>query len=251
MHRFPFIGLLALPVFAHKPVIGAVTNAATLAPMNVPGHVLAPGSIATIFGQNLASDTALADGYPLPTSLAGASVIVNGVAAPLFYASPTQINFQVPSSTIPYVYKPMAYGHVTVVVDTVAGASDSFTADTLNSSPGIFTLSGTGCGQGAVLTVNSDGTQTVNSPSNSALPGGLAVIFFTGAGLVYNPTPDGSPALADPLSGAKESVACPYFDGEGCSGSGYTVRAPGLVGVDQANVAIPYDVRQGDRKSVV
>jgi uncharacterized protein (TIGR03437 family) len=34
---------------------------------------------------------------PLPTSLAGLSVTINGLAAPLFFASANQINLQVPS----------------------------------------------------------------------------------------------------------------------------------------------------------
>jgi uncharacterized protein (TIGR03437 family) len=245
MIRIVLLCLLCPPLFAQKPVIGAVTNAATLAPPDTPGHALAAGSIATMFGQNLASGTALAENYPLPTVLSGASVTVNGIPAPLFYVSPTQINFQVPYATIPEVYQQQTYGHVTVVANNGGGASDPFTADTLNSSPGIFTIGATGCGQGAVLNVNSDGTTSLNSPSNSASPGSFISIYFTGLGFVYNPPPDGSPALADPLSRAVYGPDCASFEGESCAGESYGGRAPGLVGVDQENIVIPYDVRQG------
>ena len=42
--------------------------------------------------------TAKAEGFPLPTALAGTLVMVNGAPVPLLYASPTQINFQLPEN---------------------------------------------------------------------------------------------------------------------------------------------------------
>ena len=52
----------------------------------------------TVLGTNLSDATYEATTYPLPTQLGPSSVTVNGMAAPLFYASPTQINFQMPGS---------------------------------------------------------------------------------------------------------------------------------------------------------
>ena len=75
-----------------QTVISAVTDAASYAPR------VAPGELATIFGTNLADSTAQAGGFPLPKSLAGATVYVNSASVPLLYVSETQINFQVPSS---------------------------------------------------------------------------------------------------------------------------------------------------------
>jgi hypothetical protein len=69
---------------------GAAVSAAAF----VSGMPLGIGSISTLFGQNLAAQTASAASLPLPLALAGTSVTVNGIAAPLFYASPGQINFQ-------------------------------------------------------------------------------------------------------------------------------------------------------------
>jgi uncharacterized protein (TIGR03437 family) len=62
---------------------------------------LAPNTIATVYGVNLAYDTyalTAADlvGGQLPTSLAGVSVLVYGIPCGLFYVSPGQINFLVP-----------------------------------------------------------------------------------------------------------------------------------------------------------
>jgi uncharacterized protein (TIGR03437 family) len=65
------------------------------------GLSAAPGMIAAVFGTGLApAGTALAASWlPLPYSLAGVSATVNGVSAPLYYASPGQLNVQIPYET--------------------------------------------------------------------------------------------------------------------------------------------------------
>ncbi len=65
-----------------------------------PGPV-APGSIVTLFGSNLAPRAAQASSSPWPMVLDSTSVFVNGTAAPLAYVSPTQINAQIPNDTKP------------------------------------------------------------------------------------------------------------------------------------------------------
>src|SRR5579872_961840 len=230
-------------LLAQKPVIslGGIVNAASLAPASGPGHAIAPGSIASLFGQNLAATTASASGFPLPTTLAGTSLTVNGVAAPLFFVSPDQINFQVPSATDSGTFT--AYGRAVVIVTTAAGSSDPVIADSFMSALGLFTLNATGCGPGAILNVKPDGTVSVNSPANSASPGDYIEIFGTGFGAVRNAQPDGVPATSDPLERFGYGVAA-FFDGELSNGV-FGGRAPGLVGVDQMNVIVPLDVRQG------
>jgi hypothetical protein len=71
--------------------VAAAVNAATFST-----GALAPGSIASVFGSNLATSTAAAAGFPLPSTLGGATVELNGITAPITYASPGQVNFQVP-----------------------------------------------------------------------------------------------------------------------------------------------------------
>lgn len=85
-----------VPVAAAAPVItpGRVVNAASY----LGG--IAPGGIATVYGTNLSDAAYSAYGAPiLSTNVAGVSVSVNGVPAPLIYVSPQQINFQVPWET--------------------------------------------------------------------------------------------------------------------------------------------------------
>src|SRR5262249_16260934 len=66
----------------------------------------APESIAVVFGSGLATARGWAGTIPLPTTLGGASVNVKDSAgterpAPLFFVSPTQINYLIPPGTAP------------------------------------------------------------------------------------------------------------------------------------------------------
>lgn len=135
------------------------------------GPALAPESIGTVFGSQLAPATEQASTVPLPTSLAGVSVTVTdraGVnrAAPLFYASPTQINFQVPVGT--------AAGPATVTVQTNGVTRAIAKAQVEPTAPAIFTQNSDGRGVPAALLVRiaPDGT-TRSDPvfSCGATPG--------------------------------------------------------------------------------
>jgi uncharacterized protein (TIGR03437 family) len=249
------LGFAIWPLLAwgQQPVInpGGVVNAASYATgleidssgaefADLPG-----GAIATIFGINLATSTQTAESTPLPRQLAGTSVSVNGIAAPLFYVSPTQINFQMPSSndTTPGISP--ATG---IVVGTAAGLSGPYltVVTGMNSVPGIFTMDSSGCGPGAVLNVSADGSTSLNSPTNSAVPGGYISIYGTGNGYVLNQPPDGVPASSSPLS-PSEIGDGPLFDfyQEPVAGAAWSGRAPGFVGLDQFNFQLPETVLQG------
>jgi glucosylceramidase len=89
-------------VSSTTPVItpSAILNAASYL-----GEV-APGSLAAVFGYNLADNTyqgaqLLDSNGHFSSTVAGVSVSVNGVNAPLIYVSPGQIDFQVPWETAP------------------------------------------------------------------------------------------------------------------------------------------------------
>src|SRR5882724_8689345 len=106
--RLAFVPLLLTSLLpAQTPAVssGGVVNAASFtAPV-------APGALISIFGVNLAPQTAAASQIPLPTSLAGVSVrFNNNVFAPLLFVSSTQINAQLP-------WEVVANGTVTVTVN--------------------------------------------------------------------------------------------------------------------------------------
>jgi len=248
------VALSASLAFAQKPVIApnSVLNAASLVLPPTTGHALAPGSIASIFGQNLAATTASFTGYPLTTSLAGTSVTLGGAAAPLFYVSPGQINFQVPHSQGFSSVPGSPYLSAAVIVTTAGVSSDPVSVDITGSGPGIFTQDGSGCGPGVILNVKPDGTVSLNPTSNSASPGDYLEMFGTGFNNppYYAPyaVPDGYPAPADVAQFAQ--TAGGVFDNtqrpiQFSSLGGLQSKAPGLVGVDQINTLVPIGVREG------
>jgi uncharacterized protein (TIGR03437 family) len=151
--------------------------------------------LVTIFGENLALSSSAAGETPLPRTLGGTTVRVNGISAPLLYVSPTQINLQAPTG--------IADPTVSIVVVNDRGSSDAVTVTQAYDGAGIFTLNSTGCGPAAVHNINGDGSVTVNGPQESAAPGSFISIFATGLGPVHFPPADGVPSSAEPLSVAR------------------------------------------------
>jgi uncharacterized protein (TIGR03437 family) len=166
--------------------VTAVTNGASFV-----AYETAPGSIATIFGIRLSIGTAQATTVPLPTTLAGTTVYVNGVAAPLYFVSLTQINFQIPNGSLQRVSTNAS--SVNVWVSGSNGGQFQFTVST--AAPGIFVDS-----NGRAIVQNQD--YSVNTTSNPAAVGSYITAYLTGIGPVDNPVADGAVAPDSPLSRA-------------------------------------------------
>ena len=67
--------------------------------------VVSPGTLFTVMGQNLTpGSTSAADPRNPPFKLAGATLKLNGKAAPLLYASPTQVNAYAPLDLAPQIH---------------------------------------------------------------------------------------------------------------------------------------------------
>jgi uncharacterized protein (TIGR03437 family) len=139
------------------PLVGsgriAVTSAASYSSSS-----LATESIAVLFGSNLSGAAQIASTVPLPTTLAGASVTIkdsrgNEHLSPLFFASPNQINFQVPPG--------MATGPAVVSVVTNGVIGSTGPMEVARVSPGLFSADASGAGLAAaiVLRVKTDGAQ--------------------------------------------------------------------------------------------
>ncbi len=216
--------------FGQQPVIQSIQNGAS----SVTGAI-APQMVVAIHGSNLAAQTSVASQSPLPALLGGTSVTFNGIAAPLLYVSPQQINAQVPSG----VRFP---GPSPVVVTTVAGVSAPFSVPVTNGgAPGIFTQDASGCGQSVAFNVHADGSITMNTPETSLDPVqdvGLTV-FLTGLGPVVDRV-DGIPWVFNPA----DDVHAQFTALLGLPGLNksttelnptYAGPAPGTVGVDQLN----------------
>jgi uncharacterized protein (TIGR03437 family) len=134
---------------------------------------LAPEGIATLFSSRLATTTAAAVRTPLPTTLGGTTVRVNGLLAPLFYVSPLQINFQLPPA--------LQSGEA--VIEVLAG-DNTLSRHTVMlgaTAPGIFTANQQGTGAPAALATKDGVTMFgVGNPDGTpnALDAGDFLILF-------------------------------------------------------------------------
>jgi hypothetical protein len=125
-NEYDFIGHVTLVVSAPPQISnGGVVNAASFTPR------VAPGSLISVFGTDLATAKASAEAVPLPKSLAGTSVTIGGKEAPLVFVSPTQINAQVP-------YELNEGSSATVVVKVNGVNSPERTVQVVKAAPGIF-----------------------------------------------------------------------------------------------------------------
>lgn len=224
--------MLVAPVFAQVPRIDSVVNAAS---WSAP---VSPGALAAVFGTNLAATTAPGT-PPYQTTLGGTTVTINGVAAPLLFVSPGQINFQMPSSVANTEWFTITGANI--VVTTAAGASGQVTFD-VGSMPGLFTADASGCGQATALNIRADGSASMNSALHSAAPGDYIALYGTGLGFAGSEPPDGmaatGPANLTQMPGLllnETTGVTPLYAG----------LAPTLPGVDQVNFQIPAGTRNG------
>ena len=128
--------------------------------------MLAPDSIIALFGLDLANSTQIADSKPLPANLSGTEVQLTDYAgqkarAPLFYVSPTQINFKVPQR-IQYVDDPVLIVGKSVTVEVYRNGelvANGF-APYRRVAPGLFTMNSDLLGPpaGTIYRVKADGS---------------------------------------------------------------------------------------------
>jgi uncharacterized protein (TIGR03437 family) len=199
----------------------SVLNGATFASYGP----IAPGEIVSVFGSDFSLGPAPALAAPLPTSLSGTSVTFNGIAAPLFYVSPNQINAQVPFEVPP--------GNVQVQVRRGNAVSSIATSGVTLYSPGIFIIDQNTSAGAAIHR-----TTGVVTATNPARVGELIAIYVTGLGPLKIPVTTGAPAPSTlPLA---ETIATPVVRiGDLTAAVSYSGLAPGFVGLYQVNVVVP------------
>jgi len=203
------------PVSPPMPEVleNGVVNAANLIPFGQPGHAMAAGSMASIFGSNFSDDEHFeAETIPLPLELGGVSVTLNGIPAPLFGVWPDQINIQLPWELLESLQGPNAsparpqqgIPTATLVVVNAAGSSAPREIQLDAFSPAIFTAEVSGSGQGAVTFANSAvlaGPLGFTANSRPAKEGDLLTIYANGLGPV-------EPRIADGLNSCDPDGQC-------------------------------------------
>jgi uncharacterized protein (TIGR03437 family) len=217
---------------------GGVVNAASY-----KNQALAAGTIASVFGSNFSATPLQATQLPLPNVLGGVSVLVNGQAAPLFYVSATQVNFQMPW-TFGSAPEPLV-----VTVTGVPSASQTISAGQFYS-PGIFTTDSSGKGQGAIQIANT----TIFAATAGSIPGQQSrpaqkgvdylTIYCNGLGDVQNRPANGATAI-DGSSTTLQPVTVTIGGGAPAPAS-FSGLAPGFVGLYQVNVQVPANAPSGN-----
>jgi uncharacterized protein (TIGR03437 family) len=235
-HRPWLAGVVAIVVASAQPGPATIVSAASYQ------AVVAPNSLASIFGAGLASSTASAQldaNGQLPTLLAGTTVEVNGEAAALIYVSPSQINFVMPADT--------ALGAADVVVRSAIGAPLHSSAQVANTAPALFSLDASGSGPGAILNAVTYAAAPflVETQQNAGTDKQTRLSLY-GTGIRYagNPTHDPTAAnVAAQVTAQTRNASGPNFKlNVEYAGVEYAGAAPGFFGLDQINIVLPPDL---------
>jgi uncharacterized protein (TIGR03437 family) len=194
------------------------------------------GSFAAVFAAGVLDDSGIvpADRIPLPTSLNGVSVTVDGVAAPILAVANAngfeQVNFQVP-------FEIAGRAAASVAVARDGAASTAAAVPVLALQPAVYTSDGVR----AIVVHNAD--YTLVTAERPLVRGEFAFVYVTGLGPVANQPPTGGAgpvsALATVLTDTRVSLA-----GLNCDVQ-YAGLAPALVGVYQVNFRVPPGVPSG------
>ena len=227
-----FQSVNTIPQFVNVPVtfvIGASSEISVAGVANGASwlQAFAPGMILSVVGQNLADSSEAARSLPLPLKLGGASATINGIPAPLYYVSPTQLNIQIPYE--------VAVGTAVLGVNH-GGHVTSYSFEVDASAPGIFAGSG-----GKLIPVSSG-------------PAGTSLAFFiTGEGDVMPALATGaSPSSRTPVKELPAPRLPVALTVGGVAAKLLFVGIPyGLVGVTQVNFTVPSNAPQGTQPVVI
>lgn len=215
-------GFLLTPIKQESMMVSSSANG--------NGPAIAPGSLASAYGMDLATGDPGSTPLPLPTSFGGTSVsIVDSTGAmsmaPLVYVIPAQVNFEVPQG--------VASGAAQVTVTSGDGTQSHATVEIAAEAPGVFELNTSGLAAAYVIVYHADGSTTyepaytVNSANAIvATPVSLgsatdqAYLFLFGTGF--------DAAKAATLSIGATKLPAAYVGPQG-----------GYAGLDQVNVLLP------------
>ncbi len=201
-----------------------------------------PGTILAIMGANLATDTQAASTVPLPISIRNTSILLDSadgeILLPLLAVSPNQVNALLPYDLPPGIYS--------LRVESNSVSSNAVSLTVAQFSPGIFTMSSNGQGQG--IFVNAI-TGSLITASNPAARGSYVTLYATGLGAVDPAVvAGGAGASAEPFNRTLQTPRV-FFDSSPAEVL-YSGLAPGFAGIYQVNVRVPSTVTPASNVSV-
>ncbi|MBZ5626588.1 MAG: hypothetical protein LAQ69_49085 [Acidobacteriia bacterium] len=210
----------------------SVTEIVARTPAVYPGLELpfepVPGSLATVFGSGLSDEAAAAQSVNLPLTLSGASIKIGDFPAPLRYASPSAIDFQVPFEAPP---GPVGF--------YLASESPFYQLLTINLPAWYFRFLQIGP---ELWTAIHQDFRSFASLDDPVQPGEIIHFYAVGLGPVSPPVATGAPGPSDPPAVAVTSLQCTIRDYPN-NPTPLAIRfaglAPGLYGVYQISVQLP------------
>lgn len=225
-----------LVVVAQGPPIaaaGGIVNNGTFG----GGEPLSQGDIAAVFGSQFTFDAPTsASSLPLGTTLDEVQVLVNGQAAPVYYTSSSQINFEIPINA--------ATGDGTIQV-VRNGTMGNLIYVSINPQVPRFILYDGGYG---IMTTPAGALTGI--PSNPVKVGDTIVIYTIGLGPTSPPVASGTASPTSPLATVPGTTQICFgvetpFSPPPCATPAFVGLTPGFVGLYQINVTIPPTVKSG------
>jgi len=192
---------------------------------------IAPGEMVAVFGTAMAPNDAasIASFLPVPLNLNGVSATVNGVSAPLYYVSPTQIDLQIPYET--------GAGPAVLGLNN-NGQIAAFPIQVAATAPGLYPA--------AIDALTSAVTTTVTQNQILILyvtgEGDVTPTLATGATPPFNSNPAKYPMPRQPLSVSIGGVTAPV---------GFAGVPNGVAGVTQIDMTVPANAPLGQQPLVV
>jgi uncharacterized protein (TIGR03437 family) len=217
---------------------GGIVNVADYSAVPV-----AQGDIVAIFGDQFTAPNASFTNPgrpPLATSLGNVQLLVNGVAAPLYYVSAGQINAQ-----MPYGAPPNQSALVQVISNGTAGNVRSVSVAAVQPHNLIWPASVI-TGNYATV-VNSDGSLSLPTtagygafPSRPSRPGETVTIYCTGLGQTTPTATEGQAASSTKLMYVPNTTVT--IGSSGALTPAFSGLTPTAVGLYQVNVTLPVSI---------
>jgi uncharacterized protein (TIGR03437 family) len=200
------------------------------------GAPLAPGTIAQVYGSNLAPSTAAPGVIPLPSTFNGTRVLIGALEAPLVLLSDSQLSVQVPTELQPNKDYP-------VVVEANGGFTLPDTLTLAAAQPGVLTLSDKSL---FALRSPNFGPVTAGSP---AVQGEGIALYLVGMGGTNPPMASGAAAPFDRLTTAAITPTV-TIDGKDAQVL-FAGLIPGTVGLYQIFLTVPTGIQAGSVPVVI
>lgn len=207
----------------------------TLSAASFNFSAITPKAIVAAFGTNFSSITRAATAQPLPTDLAGVRVSVLDYAgierlAPLFFVSPTQINYQIPADTKP--------GPALVKFNGSDGTIQQAATTIQPSAPALFTSNQNGLGPAIALDAFTFRPAPFAATRSNGEPNVIS-LFGTALG---NDATDAAANVSGSVTARLNGLPTTVL---------YAGAVPGLTGLNQFNLLLPTGLTTGEYRLTV